>query len=242
MYPTEAGFHVGMASVFHGEVSGRVMGLGAMPALPNGTDVNECRQHGVYSIRSNTAAETMQNLPIAQAGTLRVFSGNGTGAEEGAYVYVVQEFIDYSGRKRFTRNVYTSGATGEWEFGNWLPIGIGAADFVIETGKVTTTSPTGAWAYKKWNSGSYEMWGVFDVSPTLDTTYGSLIRRSAQIQIPTPFNVASAIVTGTSLNDAYIVNGAYTTDSKYITFRLHRPMDFGTGKYSVRLHVTGTLG
>ena len=108
-------------------------------------------------------------------------------------------------------------------------------DFVIDAAVV------GGWRYKKWNSGSYEMYGTFDVQPTESNTVGSGFY-SDQIKIEVPFDLVTANLAGTSGESlVWIVNGAIPSGvSNYIGFRLMRFTAISTtSPYEVRLSIRG---
>lgn len=119
MFRADGGFEVAWDTHLYGNVTGRVIGLGALPAIPYNSDVNDYRTFGSWSIPSNDVANTIKNLPINQAGTLVVRSGTGTGQLEGAYVYLVQEYVSFMGSFRKYRSVMTTGVPGEWTYGQW---------------------------------------------------------------------------------------------------------------------------
>lgn len=110
------------------------------------------------------------------------------------------------------------------------------ADFIIEAGL------TGGWRYKKWYSGTYEMYGTFTVEITHSTQEGSLFYSNAH-QIATPFPLFSANLMGSSDKIAWICNSslvsAGTADSK-VSFRLGKTQALTIGStYETRLAVYG---
>lgn len=110
------------------------------------------------------------------------------------------------------------------------------ADFIIEAGLKD------GWRYKKWYSGTYEMYGTFDVEITNSTQEGNLFYSNTH-QILAPFPLNTAITAGTSNRIAWICNGslgsAGTEESK-IQFVLGRTQALTIGSiYTVRLAVYG---
>lgn len=87
---------VGLDSDFYGEVWGKVYGLGELPGIPQGSNLNDYLTPGVYSVRQNSDAETMQNIPTKKAGRLIVSSSLGQKITETAtWRYIEQRFIPY---------------------------------------------------------------------------------------------------------------------------------------------------
>lgn len=110
------------------------------------------------------------------------------------------------------------------------------ADFVIDAGL------KGGWRYKKWFSGTYEMYGTFDVEITNSTQEGNLFYSNAH-QIPAPIPLFSANLMGSSDKIAWICNSslvsAGTADSK-VSFRLGKTQALTIGStYETRLAVFG---
>lgn len=88
---------VGIDSDLQGEVFGRVYGLGALPAIPEGADLNAYLTPGVYAVRTTEVAATIKNKPVSLAGRLIVSSASGQAiADESVYRYIEQRFIPYS--------------------------------------------------------------------------------------------------------------------------------------------------
>lgn len=97
------------------------------------------------------------------------------------------------------------------------------ADHVIEKGLYTTD--TGSWRYRKWNSGTYDISGIFDVQPTESNAFSNGVAYySNQIQITLPFSVESIEYTGTPAEQYYwMINAALVSaESGIIGFRLAR--------------------
>lgn len=88
---------IAMATEFFGDVYGRAYGLGGLPAIHNGADLNDYLTPGVYAVRTTDVATSIDNIPVQLAGRLIVSSALGqtiTGASE--YRYIEQKFIPYS--------------------------------------------------------------------------------------------------------------------------------------------------
>lgn len=115
-------------------------------------------------------------------------------------------------------------------------------DYVIEEGEYVTNY--GTWNYKKWKSGDYQMYGYFTVTTTIaGVAYGS-VYYSEQFALPTPFEISSAVVSGSALSWFFPISGgqASTDASNNVGFRLLRPTEFDTGvEISVRLNVVGKM-
>lgn len=120
-----------------------------------------------------------------------------------------------------------------------LPNAIEAALAEAGVYTLTETGTTNGWTYKKWGSGMYEMFGAFPVTTTeAGTAIGSMYR-SEVLELPTPFAIEDAIVSGTAGGNFILTDGG--TDANNITFALLRPDTFDIGTVvTVRLHATGT--
>ena len=94
-------------------------GIGKVYELPNGSDVNDLTEIGVYCIPSNSSAETMTNLPVSMAGRIVVSSSNGSGKYNGTWAYLLQEYTTFDGYYRFYRMIHTAGTADEWIYNNW---------------------------------------------------------------------------------------------------------------------------
>lgn len=153
-----------------GDATGRVLGLGALPKIPTNSDLNDkkYRKIGVYAIEWESTAQTIANCPSTVAGTLRVFSGNGTGRDieddnVSTAIYLIQEYIPYSSRMTYRRWVYKSSDTTDWSYSEWHTYYSSylIKDYVKErsTSAIAASSPRAAttWYITKWNSGFVEL-------------------------------------------------------------------------------------
>lgn len=111
-------------------------------------------------------------------------------------------------------------------------------DFVTEIGTAD------GWSYKKWNSGTYEMFGAFTMTTTTPCTDMGSMFCSEEFTLPIPFAIETAIVSG-SADDLFLVTsgGRASVDAdNNIGFVLLRHISFDSGMdIAVRLHVTGTV-
>lgn len=111
-------FDVGLDTRFEGNVRGRVLGLGMLPAIQSGENVNTRVEPGAYAVKTNSEAAGILNLPSKTAGVFRVWSANGTGNTTGNWVYIVQEYIPIGASSIYRRGLQTDG-TGTWDVGDW---------------------------------------------------------------------------------------------------------------------------
>ena len=135
----------------------------------------------------------------------------------------------------FGRTVITD-AEGPKEF----EVRNGSAD-ILEY--VTEYGTADGWTFKKWKSGTYEMFGEFNVTTTeAGTLVGGAIGgvyRSEELTLKTPFAIASAVVYG-SASDSFVVTNGGMADENNIAFVLmhHEAIDPGT-EVTARIHATG---
>ena len=161
-YPEGDGLEVAWKSRFFGDVQGHVLGLSGLIPLSNGTDINKVTAHGAYSISSNDSAQTMLNLPLKEAGTLRVYSGDGKSKESGSWVYTIQEYINFRGRIRFVRFLWTAEDPGIWDNTEW---------FSLSGDEVGTSD---IWTYIKRVDGTAECWARRNVTLDITGQWGQL--------------------------------------------------------------------
>lgn len=108
---------------FGWSVKGAALGLWeASLWIPNGSDLNDFTQPGVYAIASNAAAETMINSPCDKGGTLRVSSGLGVEKVAGPWAYIVQEYHSYHLDCPTYRRTLSSDGEGVFSATEWRPI------------------------------------------------------------------------------------------------------------------------
>ena len=226
----EDGLYVGLP-IFGGSVDSLKLGtlLTATEAAP--IDLNDYKIPGCYYSPNGTNSQYIHNTP---------YTGGGFGLEVRELQntsYISQTL--YYGRSRFTRHWNGS------EWCDWLRFLMTThgestvTDFVVEAGT------SNGWTYKKWKSGTYEMFGVFAVKTTVAGTALGSLYYSEQFVLPSPFTVENAILSGSALSWFFPTSGGLASvddANNNIGFRLYRPTAFEAGlTVSVRLHVTGTL-
>ena len=156
--------------------------------------------------------------------------------------------------KDYLRQTMYYGRTTIWrhyngsEWSDWVRVMVSTefdsacTDFVIEQGiyEVATTEASGSWAYKRWKDGTYEMYGLFEVTPTSSSVNSSLHRTNA-IKVTTPFAITDdAVVTGTATGYYCLTNGVYA-NANAISIRIMSDKTISlTGSITVRLHAVGT--
>jgi len=115
-------FDVSMNAKFNGAVSGKVLGLGALPIIPNNSDFNSYVEEGVYAVQLNTNATTMKNIPCRVAGKLIVENLTGFNDEYSGYKYFRQTYKPYSiANATYERDVIKSSG-GVWSYGDWAAV------------------------------------------------------------------------------------------------------------------------
>lgn len=147
--------------------------------------------------------------------------------------YIRQEL--FYGRTTWIRHWDGSSWSGWWRYLTTTEAETAASDYVIENGT------SDGWTYKKWKGGTYQAFGIFEVTPTSSTLNGSLYRTN-NMTIDLPFTIKSAIVSGTAVGFYWITNGGISGTSA-ITLRLMSDKTFSTATaIEVRLEVVGTYG
>lgn len=224
----EPGIDVG-APIYGGSIDSLKLGtrITATEAAP--IDLNNYKTPGCYYSPSASNSQYILNTP---------YIGGGFGLEVREMQssnYIRQEM--YFGRTRWTRHWNTE----EWS--DWLRFLMSSSeddtveDFVIEAG--TYKTDYGTWTYKKWFSGTYQMFGSFDVTPT-ESALRTSVYRTNSIGIPAPFSVANAFVSGSVMGHYWISNGGISEDHTSIAFRLLSDKEFSTTTaIDVRLSVMG---
>jgi len=138
-----------------------------------------------------------------------------------------------------TKNVFVA-INGDLEvYGNISANGGTINDFVTEQGT------SGIWTYRKWKSGTLELWGTYTASIAItnsSASYGGY--RSGQLNIPSfPFTFDSApsiTATVNSAGGAWVNNVVPTTTGG--TFYLSAGASMASASRSIAFHVIGVIG
>lgn len=150
---------------FQGNVQGRVLGLGALPDIPENSDLNDYKDFGAWAITTDEIAATITNIPEGKAGTLRVWSANGIGsATTGSNIYMLQEYVPYDNYCSWRRTMQLTGDS--WVYGTWKVIS--GIDVVVEQGV------TGNWYWRKFASGTAECWRRVSQTKNITTAWNAM--------------------------------------------------------------------
>lgn len=192
-------------------------------------DLNNVKTPGCYYSPSGDNSKYIANSPY-QTG------GFGLEVRELQSSNYIRQTI-YYGRTTWTRHWDTTEWSGWVRTLTTSEAESFAEDFVVEAGEKN------GWLYKKWKSGTFEMFGRFTVTATADgVAYGNMYY-SEQFALPTPFACSYAVVSGSATSWFIPITGGLANNDdpqNYIGFRLFRPTAFAVGaESSVRLHVTG---
>jgi len=173
---------------FEWDVYGRAYGLGKLIKVPEKADMNDAkyRVFGCYAITQSDIAETISNLPVPYAGTLRVYSATGSGNTntDPGWIYIAQEYEPYYGNGRYRRLLHRDGTDAEWAFDPWRAIG--GVDGVVSEGTYTTSSDL-VWHFKKWFNGTAECWARRNVDVDATTQWGSAMYYGSVSAVGLPF-------------------------------------------------------
>ena len=185
---------------FCGNVCGRVYGLGKLPKIPNGSDVNGYAEIGIFSVESDDTAKTMSNLPVQVSGVLRVFSADGTGRSvesSGTGIYLLQEYTTRDGSAVYGRAIYTDtvdeNGLNVWTHGEWAVVSGRMADYVVKSYE------DGAWKYDEYFSGKVVARCIAPIDVVCNTQTGFVYRTTADITSP-------ALIKDISLESSAIVS------------------------------------
>ena len=223
---------------FQGNVTGRLLGFGELPQIPEGADANDYKEFGTYGINSNAIAATIANIPEARAGTIRVFSSNGGGRVSTNYSYIIQEYIPYDNRASYRRYLNLQGDA--WEYGEWKATG--GCDAIVSQGE------TDGWSWRKYANGTAECWRrVRNAARDVNTQFGSMYYAECdELVFPFGFYTApvvnATVESGTSLiliswqgTDG---NGT-TTATKPASYRVIRPTAATGVSFTIAYHAIG---
>ena len=218
---------------FEWDVYGRAYGLGKLYEIPANSDLNDAkyRAFGCYAIKLDSTAATISNLPLSDAGVLRVFSstGDGRNSDEDGHAYITQEYTPYTGDGVFRRRITKRSTGADWQFGVWSAIG--GADAVVESGSVTKSDVT--WHYRKWFDGTAECWGKRSVTVDVTTAWGSALYYGTVNAVNLPFEFAEPPLCSvyaekvTTSSTFAVSNGAATANVAPSTFLVRGTSETG---------------
>lgn len=99
---------------------GAVFGLnGVTEFIPDGGNLNDYIEPGIYGILGNTTAATLKNRPTNNAGTLRVYNATGRELTAGEWFYLIQEYQTYQSTDPVYKRRVDRSADGVWSFRAW---------------------------------------------------------------------------------------------------------------------------
>lgn len=99
---------------------GAVFGLnGVTEFIPDGGNLNDYIEPGIYGILSNATAATLKNRPTNNAGTLRVYNATGRELTPGEWFYLIQEYQTYQSTDPVYKRRVDRSADGVWSFRAW---------------------------------------------------------------------------------------------------------------------------
>ena len=104
---------------FNEPVYGKALGMDRLPAIPANSDLNEYMEPGCYAVYSNANAETVENIPVARAGRLEVWSSTGEGVRLEQWSYLRQRYIPYNSSNAVWERDITRGADNAWVPSAW---------------------------------------------------------------------------------------------------------------------------
>lgn len=99
---------------------GAVFGLnGVTEFIPDGGNLNDYVEPGIYGILGNATAATLKNRPTNNAGTLRVYNATGRELTTGEWFYLIQEYQSYQSTDPVYKRRVDRSADGVWSFRAW---------------------------------------------------------------------------------------------------------------------------
>lgn len=124
------GLAIGKVAEYEGlevgwDAAGRVLGLGVLPRVPEGSDLNDYTQPGAFALGGNSSVATMVNCPTDKGGRLIVHNGLGVEATTG-YIYRVQTIETYDVSEPIYKRRLTHNGTS-WSYSNWYKIAMALA-------------------------------------------------------------------------------------------------------------------
>lgn len=207
---------------------------------------------GIDNLTLGTMLTATAEAPITLADILTpgcYYSPNATNTQyitdspytEGGFGLEVRELQ----HKDYIRQTMYYGRTTIWrhyngsEWSDWVRVMVSTefdtacTDFVIAQGE------SGGWTYKKWKSGTYEMFGTFELTPSESTLHTSLYRTDS-MSISPPFAITSAYVSGTAVGHYCITNAGISSGGNVILRLMSDSAISTSSSIEVRIHVVGT--
>ena len=225
---------------FQGNVSGRVLGLGALPDIPSGADVNDYKIPGAYAVYG-----TSKNLPYDRSGTLRVWISNG-GYDYSHYR--MQEYIPLDNSCTYRRA--WDGQSNEWS--EWKVTG-GCTAIIDEGSK--ETYPSGSysedgtrsfsWYWRKYSDGTAECWArVENGKRNIRNTLGGMYYAYCDlVMFPFSFSdipvVTATVESKTTLMIASRDIGDYTPQAAPAPYRVLSPIAIDNATFTIAYHAIG---
>lgn len=222
----EPGIDVG-APIYGGSIDSLKLGtrITATEAVP--ISLNDYKTPGCYY---SPNAENSQYI----TGSPYTAGGFGLTVRELQVASYIRQELFYA-RTTWIRHFDGTDWSDWWRYQTTTVAETASEDYVIETGTKN------GWTYKKWKGGTYQAFGIFEVTPTSSTVNGTMYRTN-NMTINLPFDIDSAIVSGTAVGYYWITNGG-KSGTNAITLRLMSDKTFSTTTaIEVRLEVVGTYG
>lgn len=237
---------------FPGNVSGKVYGLGELPAIPEKANFNDYKDFGVYSVSKNTTATTLLNCPSGKAGTLRVWSSNGRGYVTGDYVYTMQEYVCYDNSGTYRRSMQLPNPDSAWEYGDWKLVAE-YTEGVTEKERSAIYSRDGSggpvsWRWRKYSDGTAECWArVKNEIRDIKTEFGNMYYADCdEVDFPFSFYTAPVVNATVESGSAMILMSwqgknqhGTTTASKPASYRVVRPTTITGTSFTIAYHAIG---
>ena len=208
---------------------------------------------GVDNLTLGTMLTATADAPITLADTRTpgcYYSPNATNTQyitdspykEGGFGLEVRQLQ----HKDYIRQTIYYGRTTIWrhyngsEWSDWVRAMVSTEFETTCTDFVIAQGTSGGWTYKKWKSGAYEMYGVFELTASSSAINNTLYRTNA-IQVATPFAIKNdVVIAGTATGHYWLTNGAYA-NANAISVRIMSDKTISlTGSVTVRLFVVGT--
>ena len=220
---------------FQGNVSGKVLGLGELPMIPENADFNDYKDCGPYAVTQNAKAKTISNMPVQKAGTLRVWAANGLITEN--YIYLIQEFVPYDNSATYRRSMMLQNDV--WEYGEWKDID--GFDVIISQGT------TDNWYWRKYANGTAECWRRVTQTVDITTEWGSIFYGNCE-EVEFPFDFYSAPIVTATVESGYALwlmswtgtaSAGTTLANKPASLRVARPTAVTGASIIVAYHAIG---